>query len=530
MNTNPKVLVIGLDGAAWRLIESWSNQGRLKNFEKIMNAGVYGKLKSTIPPISPPAWASVVTGVNPGKHSVFDFFERTDVKEGGERRDYPISSRSIRAKKLWEYMDEYNKQSIIVNFPLMYPPEKIKGITISGFITPNRKTFTYPEGLSKELENKGYNVEINEDDLFKLLHSDKEKLFRRFIEIMDKRAEITMDLMNKYDWEFFMVVFGESDRIQHYFFDNEMLLFECYKKLDDVVGKFIELVDDDTLILIVSDHGFSRIYKYFYINTWFKNKGLLFIEEAKRSKKLLSEIGLSRDKIISLLERVRAKKLIEFIPGKIGRLIPDSILRLSEVDMSKTKAHCVSAYGYIDVDIPTSNGEEYEALRNHIIKELYEVRDPENGNKVIEKVFKKEDLYSDPYVKTAPDLVVKTKESYFLHYKFHENKMFEFVENAVGLTKRTGEHEENGILLAVGPNIKKGVEIKDATVYDVTPTILHIFGIPIPSYIDGRVLDALFEQKSELAKRKIEYQKIDAEKERERVKSKIKKLRGKGKI
>jgi len=522
-----KILVIGFDGAAWKLIESWSKQGKLKNFEKIMNEGVYGKLKSTIPPISPPAWASMITGVNPGKHGVFDFFERTDVK-GGEKRDHPISSKSIKAKKLWEYMDEDNKRSIIVNFPLMYPPEKINGITISGFITPNRKTFTYPESLSKELENKGYEVEINEDDLFKLLHSDKEKLFRRFIKIMDKRTEITMDLMNKYDWEFFMVVFGESDRIQHYFFDNEMLLFECYKKLDDIVGKFIEVVDDDALILIVSDHGFTRIYKYFYINTWFKNRGLLFLEEANPGKKLLTKIGLSRDKIISLLEKMRAKKLIEFIPGKIGRLIPDSILRLSEVDMSKTKAHCVSAYGYVDVDIPMSNGEEYEALRNYIIKELYKVRDPENGNRVIERVFKKEDLYFGPYVSTAPDLVIKTEEPYFLHYKFHENKMFEFVENAVGLTKRTGEHEENGILLAVGPNIKKGVEIKDATIYDVTPTILHIIGIPIPGYMDGRVLNELFEQKSEFGRRKIEYQKIDAEKEK--VKNKIKKLREKGNI
>ncbi len=511
---NQKVAVIGFDGASFDIIESLVLQGKLENFQKIMKAGAYGKLKSTIPPISPPAWASIATGVNPGKHGVFDFFEVGF--ENGERRkekrEHPICSNSIKAKKLWEYIDEYGLKSIIVNFPIMYPPEKLNhGMTVSGFITPSgTKVFTHPEKLAEELLTKGYEIEVPEEELYKLLHSDKQKLFERFIETMEKRAEVAADLMQKYDWNFFMVVFGESDRIQHYFFDNKELLFQCYKKLDDVLGKLIKQLDKDVLIFIISDHGFSQISKYFYINQLLKNNGLLFLEKIKFKKQLFANLGLSRNNILSFMEKTRTKKLVNFIPNRIGRLIPDSVLRVSEIDVNKSKAYCASAYGYVYLNSENTAAKN-KTQCDFVIKQIQEINDTAEGE-IIEKIFTKEELYSGSYLEAAPDIIVIAKKPYALHYKLNDGKIFESIKNATGLTKRSGEHDEGGIFFAYGSDIKKCEKIENATVYDFTPTILYSLGIPVERNIDGRIIDEIFNSRPTKTQPLISHFKIDEKK------------------
>lgn len=441
------------------MVNSFVNQEKLPSFKKLMKETVCGPLKSTIPPISPPAWASMVTGVNPGKHGVFEFF-RFD-KRSFEKK---IELNPIKTKKIWNYLDEAGHRSIIINFPLMYPPEKVNGITVSGLMTPSSaKYFTYPKHLSIELAKKGYEVEIQEEDLFKLLHSDIDALFNRLIENMEKRAKISLDLLKKYQWDFSMVVFGETDRIQHFFWNNKSLILNSYKKMDETIDRFLRLVDEETVMMVVSDHGFKGITKYFYINSWLAKTGFLSLKKERRGP-------INREKLQAILGRLYLKSILKHIPSRIGRRIPNSQLRTSNIAFSKTKAYSTSGYGYIIL-----KDEKNNELTDKLIQELMEIKDPNTNEKIVNKVLRKKEVFSGPFLKDAPDLIVIPADGHVFHDKFVKDELFEEPEYACGLAKRFGEHADRGVLFIFGDGVRN--KEKAYRIYDITPTVLDFFDI-----------------------------------------------------
>lgn len=469
-----RVIVLGFDGADWNIINDLKKE--LPNFSKLAEKGILAPLKSTIPPISPPAWSSIVTGLNPGKHGVYEFVE-FDKKSFSKK----IRFNPIRAKKIWNYLDEAGYRSIIINFPLMYPPEKINGITVSGLLTPSSaKYFTYPEKLTEKLKSMGYEVEISETELFKLLYSNKEKLYNRLIQIMKKRAEISIRLLSMEDWDFSMIVFGETDRIQHFFWNEKEKIRQGYKTIDRILGEFInKIIDDHTILIVVSDHGFKGIKKYFYINSWLLQKGLLSIKRLNKHKASRTDI---REKILRALGKLHLKGLIKYVPDSLGKVIPDSKLHSDDIDVNNTRAYCWSAYGYL-----TLNGDWNEEAKSKLEKDLLKITDPEDGSKVIKKAFKKEEIFSGKYLDYAPDLVLVTNNGYFLQDKYLNKELFSTPDNTPGLAKRFGEHSDLGILLIYDPEQKLNVkrEYKIYKVYDVTPTILSLYNLGNDVKFDG---------------------------------------------
>ncbi len=206
-----RVLVIGLDGAVPEIIDKLIAEGRMPNMAKVYERGAHGILKSTIPSISSLAWASFVTGNHPGKHGIFGF-------EGREQDSYQtrlMYATDMRTKPLWSMLSEAERRIVMINVIMSYPPTRVNGVLVSGFLAPMEtlhRGFTYPPELAEELVNDGYKVEPEV-----LIYQSRERYVEEVFSVMEHRAKATRKLLNKDDWDFFMVVFTSTDRLQHRF-------------------------------------------------------------------------------------------------------------------------------------------------------------------------------------------------------------------------------------------------------------------------------------------------------------------------
>ena len=259
-----KTVLLGIDGATPELMEKWMDQGKLPNFQKIKKNGAWGKLKSTTPPFSAPAWTSIVTGCNPGKHGIYGF-ERTETLD-----QHLISSSYRKVPAIWNYLTDISLKSIIINVLGTYPPEKINGTIITGLLTPSHDSnFTYPEKIKERLTVNDlgeYDLEqlwLDDFSRSRMKKRNPQKFINNINNQMMSRFQVGLNLMKETDFDFTMIVFRGTDTAQHYLFDDEHLLLLCYQKVDELVGKIIDNFPNATF-LIVSDHGFGEIKKIFF--------------------------------------------------------------------------------------------------------------------------------------------------------------------------------------------------------------------------------------------------------------------------
>jgi len=256
-----KVILIGIDGATPYLIEKWIRDGKLPNFQKIQGSGVWGRLKSTIPPFSAPAWTSIVTGCNPGKHGIYGF------ESTGTLEQHIISSRHRKVPAVWNFLTDIGLKNIVVNVPGSYPPEEINGIMITGLLTPSLESnFTYPSYIKQRLKKDdlgNYELEqlwLEDYSRSRIKKHAPQKLLDTINRQLESRAQVALNLMKESDWNFTMVVFRGTDTAQHFLFENKNLLLLCYQKVDEIIGTIMEKIPD-ALFFIVSDHGFEEIDK-----------------------------------------------------------------------------------------------------------------------------------------------------------------------------------------------------------------------------------------------------------------------------
>ena len=509
-----KVLVIGLDGATWDVIKPWIEEGSLPTFKRLMEEGSWGNLKSTIPPISPPAWTSIATGKNPGKHAIFDFL---GVK--GDYSRYPNLSINKRSAEIWDFIEG----SIVAHVPLTYPPKKIKGIMISGMLTPSLKSeFTYPRGLRDEIVRTfpNYQIELNWRDYF----GRKEQLIEDIYGQLKEKIGLFWFLFRK-EWNFLFFVFPEIDRIQHILFGEQKLL-DYYELLDDFLQEVLsETEDKDVVLILVSDHGFERVYKTVHINTYFEAEGLIRL---KTLNKLVRKIGATKESSVAAFFYFTFMKFYKKLFAKSSRMFKTSITKSQYFKFEAESKAFMRGFGRIYINHKSRFAKgcvedaAYAKTREEIIEKLEDLKDPETGIRVIKKVYKSEEIYSGCYSKEGPDLVALMESGYApspaLGGKVIKRQKL-----------RKGDHNLNGIFLAHGSAIKDHREI-NASVYDVSPTILHILGIPIPEDMDGRVLKEIFKDDSEPARREIVFQKDKPNAETEKIKMRVRLLKKRGKI
>ncbi len=503
-----KLLILGLDGATFRLIKPWVNQGKLPNIGKLMSNGVYGNLQSTIPPITGAAWSTFQTGVNPGKHGIFDWLNR--VKGGYQLA--PINSNSIKKGKMWDLLSREGKKVGIIGVPVTYPLSKINGFQISGLLTPEGKSYTYPQELANELEeNVGKYQPMPEHWRGKL---EVKKWFEGIKRTLHMRERTALYLMDNRDWDLLMVHLMETDSIQHQMWHlidkvdrpryspqapTKNPILEIYQSADEFVGECMDRLSDQDTILLISDHGFGSLFYNVYLNNWLRKEGYLKLKKnpATLLKRTLEKISFTQENLFPWLERFhllgRGKELKH---GQIYRLTSKLFLSARNIDWEKTIAYSYGNIGQIYFNMAGREPqgiikqEEKDHYTEELIAKLRELKNPYNNEKILNKAFKKEEIYHGGQLEVAPEILVSFKEGYMA------SGSSEFISDKIisPTFAGSGWHQMEGILIGYGPNLAHQ-ELESEPVVkliDLPPTILYLAGLPVPTDLDGRVVTEIF--------------------------------------
>lgn len=446
---NKKVFVFGIDCFEPSLVfDEWRKE--LPNLSSLMEEGVWGRMKSTLPPITVPAWTSMMTSKDPGQLGFYGFRNR---KSYGYEELYFANGAYVKEKTLWQILSRNRFTSIVLSVPQSYPPKPIKGIMAGCFLTPDKNSvWTYPEEAAKEIDAAaGGNYIIDVKDF---RTDNKSELLKQIYEMTKRRFMVVRDFVKSKEWDFFIFVEMGVDRIHHAFWryhDKNHRLYEkghqfefairdYYIYLDKEIGSVLKMIDDDTVVFVVSDHGAQTMVGAVCVNEFFRKEGLLKLKEEPKAQKKL---------------------------------------KTTDIDWSKT--YCWGEGGYYSRIFMNVEGREpqgiipkkdYEKVRDEIKTKLENLGD-ENGKPIGTKVFKPEEVYRE--VKNIPpDLIV-----YFGNLNWRSagsvgGGAIHTFENDTG--PDDANHAPYGLLIMKGSENKKGKR-ENISIYDFAPTVLNIFGI-----------------------------------------------------
>lgn len=513
MKQKTRICIIGIDSATFDIIHPMVKAGKLPNLSRLIEGGTSGQLKSTIPPVTPPAWVSFMTGKNPGKHGVFDFY--VSPSYGYVR---PVwNSKYIKAKTIWRMLSDNGLKIGVINLPMTYPPEEVHGFIIPGmqYSFDEGGSFSHPPEVMQELQERFGKYRVLYGDLESLYTNHLDKLLEEWKEIFEIRKKSILYLIEHKEWDVFMAVFYSIDVMQHHFWkflDKEHPLYdshtarkyenvipEFYEKIDSAIGEMLKIIGEDTTVVVVSDHGAGPEKGAFYVNRWLYKQGYLAfrnifsplwrIRFSHIFYKIIRRLGFPGITWVIPLDKL--KTLGGVIDPREGINVPFFI------DWKRTMAYAgnhteqgiyINLKGREPSGI-VEKGKEYEKVRDSIIKKLKEIKDPANGKPVDIKVYKKEEVYHGPYLDDAPDIFVEMNGGeYIMQKEFYHKELF-------GLpNKSSGTHRDEGILIIKGNGIKTNATINGAKIIDIAPTILYRLGLPVPEDMDGKILDEMFTQ------------------------------------
>ncbi len=545
----PNVVILGLDGGTLELIEPWVRAGKLPNLGKLLEEGAFGELRSTMPAVTAPAWTSFATGKNPGKHSIYDFVT-LDVSRDGLTYS---NSENCRGEPIWDTLSRHGKTVCVINVPMTYPPHPVNGILITGMMTPGLDSnFVYPPHLQEALKRQfpEYMITAAADKSLDDYPNDLQKM-------VHARAELAKHLLRQQQWDFFMVVFTATDLVQHMFWramrqpshpQTEAIL-EIYQLIDTKIGEIQEMLGDDAALFIMSDHGAGPIRKQVHINRWLEENGYLRYKTSEDSwlrrtlkSTLVKAFILWRTRVpLRIRDRIR-----QLSPRIQNFGVSEKIEAIATVpfDWESTKAYHAGTYANIRINLEGREkrgivppGEAYESLRDEIIAHFEQLCDPETGERVVEKVFKREELYHGDAFDDAPDLLIQwAEEAYWSDARFGKKStdVFESQYKVPLLTSAISAiHKRNGIFIAAGSAIRPH-RIRNANITDVAPTILYSMGLPIPEDMDGHPLSELFTEEFQSSNR-VKFEKastvlrdhsddVFSEEDRKKVEERLKEL------
>lgn len=456
----------------------------MPNLQHLVAHGVSGNLKSSIPTQSNTAWTTFMTGVNPGKHGVFSFQQRSP---NDPALLVGVNSRSIRRETLFGVLSRQGRTVGAVNVPVTYPPFPVNGYLLSGMFVPTGADYTHPRELAAEIDAATGGFPLNRIR-WRFMPGQFEQLLDEAIEVNLQRTRVLVYLMDNKAVDVFVQVFVSPDRIQHALMhlidpahpryraeDAERYrakIHQFFGSLDEMLGQVIERVErDGATLLVMSDHGFRPCDRQLVISDALTQQGLLHRNQRQHMAK-----GARRF-IRRLYKRKRSTS-----KKSGGRAIG------SDVDWSRTRAYVATAtdqgvvinlMGREPHGIVRNNG-EYERTRDEVLHALEMIRDPSNGARLIDGTWRREELFTGPYLEQAPDVIYSVANGLSVGN--------ERSQNLAPLKWRTGEHDLYGILIGYGPALRSSVALEDACLTDLAPTILYLAGAELPSDLDGRVL------------------------------------------
>jgi predicted AlkP superfamily phosphohydrolase/phosphomutase len=450
------VVVIGLDGADWNLIVPWMERGDLPNLKAFLDEAALGPLQVVYPILSPVCWTSATTGVNPGKHGIFDFQKPAPDGEG----EIIETATNRRALPIWLLLSDAGFRVGVLNVPMTFPPDPVRGKMISGFPFPEGDiNITYPPELKAEL--KDYPL----DRLGMTLGGrTKEQLRTDFMERLGVRGRVATEWVSSGDYDFLWLVFTGTDKVQHMFWEDMdpdhprhdpeqagtfgNTILDLWKKQDAILGDLLAALPPDATVLLMSDHGFDGIYRQVNMETW-----------------------------------IRKTDLPDWLHT---HSIPPSLITNGIVH-------------YI-LSGPLAGSADREAFIDKFVAMAKDLKDPESGLCPFESVFRREDIYSGRMLEKAPDIVIQEIPKYYATKGPPPDSMTVPIFQDLWSPGFSAHHRPHGIVAMKGPSVRKatsgsirerlgdGGDFNDANIMDVTPTLLALMEQPVPDAMDGRVL------------------------------------------
>jgi predicted AlkP superfamily phosphohydrolase/phosphomutase len=515
------VLVLGLDGATFDLLRPWAKQGYLPCLGRLLDQGASSPLRSTIPPITPCAWSSFMTGKNPGKHGLFDFIEPV----AGTHTFRFTNAASRRGETLWGCLGRHGRRVGVINVPMTYPPEPVNGYLISGLDTPgDQSPYAHPDSLREELRAAGIPYRIDIQHLGDMrTDALRDRRLQELCEIETVRTQALAHLQERYPSDFTMLVYSATDAVQHHFwhymdprhdkYDERgaeryrNAIRDVYIHIDRLLASVLEKQDDKTLVIVMSDHGFGPTTNVrLRLNQFLQRQGLLTFREEGSSGRLFRSLAGWADRLLrsSLSGGIKRK-----LAGLFPRLrIWFENLDEAAIDWPRTLAYTHEAYRSCPsiwanrTQLASEQGEPADgALLERVLqlteKALLDLTDRETGQAVISHVYRSRNLYRGPFVDKAPDLIPSWWEDGFLLEQSHPDgpaalDVVRSRDRIEGGVEFAGSHRLDGVFMMAGGPVRPGHDFQGAQIIDVAPTVLYLMGLPIPDDMDGRpLLEAL---------------------------------------
>ena len=457
-----RALVIGLDCAPPQLVfDRWRDD--LPTLHSLLERGRYGVLRSSDPPITVPAWACMTSSRSPGALGIYGFRNRRDHSYDGLAI---ADSRAVRAPRVWDLLSARGRPVIVIGVPPTYPVTPVNGAMISCFLTPDteRSQYTYPPALKEEIEGLVGRYMV---DVENFRTSEKERLLADIEEMTAKRFRVAEHLLATKPWDLFFMVEMGTDRIHHgfwRFFDPDHRLHEpgnpfqgamldYYRALDDKIARLLRFAEDETAVLIVSDHGAKRIDGGICVNEWLRREGYLVLREE---------------------------------PAEPTPLKPDM------VDWERTTAWGEGGYYcrlFLNVAGREPQGtvaaDDYERVRDELKARLEAVPD-DRGEQIGTVAHRPEDLYSERRG-VPPDLLVYFGDLLWRSIGLVGTGSIHMLENDTG--PDDANHAPEGLYVLVADGVEPG-RGEERDLRDIAPTLLTLLGEPVPAEMEGRTLVA----------------------------------------
>ena len=505
-----RVLLLGLDGATFSVLQPAFDAGHMPHLKALLEAGASGVLTSTVPPYTPPGWTSIFTGMNPGNHGIFGFtLGNAQNPQGLVRLD------RVRAPAVWNAANAQGARVGLFNVPMTYPPPAVDAFAVSGMMTPEGQKelpegFTHPPTLADELIAAAGSYSIDIDVDYEKDWRSTAIIDRLSRNLLQKRDALRFLLGRHSDIEMLFVVLEAPDRLLHvhykyldprceHFYRPQAEAIRArawrfFDEMDDVIAELTDFAGRDGYVVTMSDHGFGPKEKSVNVNLALMQWGLLVTGTAG---------GLARSAGVRKVAR-RAKTIV---PRKLWTRARGAVQ--SRIDWSRTRAFAAPAPQqgiYVNLEgrepYGTVRADEYEGVRAEIIERFESLIDPDDGRRVAERVYRREEVMSGPQATGAPDLFPICRDySYELSVGLYSPSI---LDDHRELPR--GFHHMDGIFGIAGPGIERASGLR-ARVYDIAPTALYLAGLRLP-HMDGRVLTEVLPA-SLIAKRPVQIEEMD---------------------
>lgn len=483
----PGVILFGLDGGTFTVLDDLMARGIMPNLQRFCREGVRATMVSTIPPLTPPAWSTLVTGHNPGVHGILGFLQYADAASTSVQI---VSSKQMTATTIWAMANQQGVRAGSLNFVAHHPAPKIDGWVIPGWVSWRwMRTLSHPSGVIDRLKSDVPGFDVKE----LAIDFEEENKAISGAALDEYGSWIGLHLARERQWfnagkylldndpvGLFGIVFDGVDKLQHLlwpyldpglepehpdedFVKTRQLAWTYFRQVDDLLGEAMRLWGDESTIIICSDHGFTKSWEIFYVNSWLAQQGYLTWAE---------DLPVMEDGFLQLEGRQYGLKAF---------------------DLANTKAYGLTASSngiYINVqgkrDATGIPPEEYVRLREEIKRRLLtDCKDPETGAPLITRVWTREEAFNGPHRENAPDLTIELRDLGFFSVRrtnaYHATRPYVI-----------GTHHPNGILIARGPGIRRNTEMEPVHLTDVAPTALFSMDLEIPPDLEGRVIEDLF--------------------------------------